>query len=391
MSQWSGEVERLVGDRTFLLLSLTSLISVTGVTLVSPALPAIADGLGVGQSQIGLVVTAFTLPTIFVLPVAGFVADNFGRRRVMSAGCLLFGIGGLLGYLANDLGLLLAGRVIQGVGYAGVMPLTVTLIGDLYEDNLESEAQGLRTSSIKVGSILWPVVGGALAAITWNTVFLAYLLFVPLALLLWVGVPDGDTDREDAAAYAQTLGHIAERPRIATYLSIGFVRFFLLYSFLTYLPLLLTSRFDIGSAAVGTYVALLGVGGIVSASTSGLFAERFRKMSTIVGALSLVGAASVVLLSVESFLVTIAAIVLVGLGESLVGPLHHSLVTQHVDADHRAGVVTLNSMTQNTGKTLAPVVVGSILFLGDLVWLYVAAGLAFVSALGYLLARRMLE
>lgn len=391
MDRWGEEVERLLQDRAFLLLGLTSFVSITGVTLISPALPAIADGLAVEESRIGLVVTAFTLPAIFILPLSGFVADNFGRRRIMSAGCLCIGLGGLVGYFAPGFGWLLAGRVLQGVGYAGVMPLTVTLIGDLYEGNEESEAQGLRTSSIKAGSVLWPVVGGALAAVAWNDVFLAYLLFVPLAGLLWVGLPTVATEQEGAAEYAQSLAHIAERPHVAMFLSIGFVRFFLLYAFLTYLPLLLTSRYAIGSGAVGPYVAVLGVGGMISATTSGLFDQRFRKTSTIVASFFLIGVASLVVLSVGHFVVAVVAVLLVGLAESLVGPLHHSLVTQHVDEEHRAGIVTLNSVIQNVGKTVAPVALGAVLFLGDHAWLYGAAALAFVGGAGLLLARRALE
>lgn len=387
MSQWSEEVTELLHDRVFFLLGVTSFLSVTGVSLVSPALPTISNALGVGDSQIGLVVTAYTLPAIFILPFSGFLADNFGRRRVMGIGCLFVGLGGLIAVLSNSFRLLLAGRVVQGVGYAGVMPLTVALLGDLYDSNKETEAQGLRASFNKVGGIVWPVAGGALAVLSWNHVFLAYLLFLPLAPILWYAVPRLDTDRETVADYTHSMAHIAEQPRIALALTIGFVRFFLKYSFFTYLPLLLTSRFSIGSAAVGRYMAALGVGGILSAALAGLFDERFRKTSTIIASILAIGIVSLIIAVTQSLVVTITAVALVGMADSLLGPMQKSLLTQHVEEVHRAGVVTLNSVVQNIGKTLAPVVIGAILFLDNIIWLYAVVVLSIASAIGIRLAR----
>lgn len=391
MGQWGEEVTELLHDREFILLGVTSFLSVTGVSLVSPALPTIANSLGVSDSQIGLVVTAYTLPAIFILPFSGFLADTIGRRRVMGAGSFFVGLGGLLAVLSNSFYVLLAGRVVQGVGYAGVMPLIVALLGDLYDDNKETEAQGLRSSFNKVGSILWPVLGGALAALSWNNVFLVYLLFFPLALLLWLDIPQLETDEETVAEYMRSLSHIVEQPRIAIYLSIGFVRFFLKYSFYTYLPLLLVTRFSVGSAAVGRYMAVLGVGGILSAATSGLFAAKFRKTSTIIASILAIGAVTLVIAVTRSLVVTLLAVALVGMADSLMGPLQKSLLTQNVQQAHRAGVVTMNSVVQNIGKTLAPVMIGAILFIDSLIWLYLVAALSFASALGFRVARSFVQ
>lgn len=391
MSQWYGEVRDLLYDPVFLLLGFTSFLAITGVSLLSPALPLIADSLSIAQSRIGLIVTAFTLPAIFVLPFTGFLADTFGRRSVMSTGCLLVGVGGLVGFLSTDFRLLLGSRVIQGIGYTGVMPMTVALLGDLYDGNEESEAQGLRTTFNKVGGIVWPVVGGALAAISWNFVFATYLLFIPLAGALWYGVPRLSTDDEDLSDYARSLAHIVERPRVAMYVSIGFVRFFVLYSFLTYLPLLLMARFEVGPASVGRYVAAIGVGGMITASASGLVAEKFEKTSAIIASFFVIGAIALVILETDSLILTLGAVVCYGLVDSIVGPLHKSLLTHSVDSDHRAGVVTFNSVLQSVGKTLAPLVVGTLFFLGEWIWLPVVAAMTLVSASVYFVARRALD
>jgi predicted MFS family arabinose efflux permease len=381
MGEWNADVHDLLDDRVFVLLALTSFLSITGVSMISPALPTIANTLEVSDSRIGLVVTAYTLPAIVILPFSGFAADNFGRRRIMSAGSFFVGLGGVIAILSNSFSWLLAGRVIQGVGYAGVMPLTVALLGDRYDDTKETEAQGLRTSFNKVGGILWPIVGGGLAALGWRNAFLTYLLFFPLSVLLWRRVPQSTTDDEALSEYAQSMAHVVERPRVVTYLAVGFVRFFLKYSFFTYLPLLFVARFSVGPATVGKYMAVLGVGGILSAASAGLFSERFRKIDTIIASILVIGAGTLVIVVADGLVVLLAAVALVGMADSLMGPLQKSLLTQNVDEAHRAGVVTTNSVVQNAGKTVAPAVIGALLFLDDLVWLYLVAALSFTSVL----------
>lgn len=391
MTRWSEEVTELLEDKEFLILAFTSFLSITGVSLISPALPTISQSLTVDQSRIGLVITAYTLPAIFILPFSGFLADNFGRKQVMTTGSLIIGIGGVIGFMSNDFRLLLAARVAQGIGYAGVMPLTVALLGDLYDNNMETEAQGMRSVFNRVGGILWPVVGGFLAAVSWNNVFVVYLLFFPLSIIIWRGIPRVNRHQEKATDYARSLTHIVERPRVAIYISIGFVRFFIKYSFFTYLPLLLVSRFSIGSTLVGQYMAVLSLGGLVSAATSGLFGEKFRKFNIIVITLFMTGVVTLSIAFSNYLITTLLAVALVGMADSLMGPLQKSLLTQSVDGDHRVGVVTLNSVSQNIAKTVAPVLTGSLLFLDDQVWLYIVVTVSFFSTLAYLLIRPVVQ
>jgi sugar phosphate permease len=94
-----------------------------------------------------------------------------------------------------------------------------------------------------------------------------------------------------------------------------------------------------------------------------------------------IGAGTLVIVVADGLVMLLAAVALVGMADSLMGPLQKSLLTQNVDEAHRAGVVTTNSVVQNAGKTVAPAVIGVLLFLDDLVWLYLVAALSFTSAL----------
>ncbi|MDY6766199.1 MAG: MFS transporter [Candidatus Nanohaloarchaea archaeon] len=161
MSVVPENAEDIVRDQRFYLPVLASVVSLSGISLLAPALPAIAGGLSLPDQQVGLLITSFTLPAVVILPFAGFLADRFGRNRVLGAGCVILGAAGFLTAFVDGLAMVLLLRAVQGGGYALVMPVTVAVLGDVYSAEQETAAQGLRTSINKVGKMGWLVLGGA--------------------------------------------------------------------------------------------------------------------------------------------------------------------------------------------------------------------------------------
>src|SRR6266540_275436 len=104
----------------------TSVASVMGVNLVYPVLPPMMQQLGVDQSAVGLVITVYTVPMIFVAPVAGAMADLHGRRAVLFGGMLLFGL----------------------AGAGALMPLTIVLLSDLLEGERETSGASRWSSTV---------------------------------------------------------------------------------------------------------------------------------------------------------------------------------------------------------------------------------------------------
>src|SRR3990172_12687905 len=80
----------------------SSLLMVMGSTLVYPVLPAIQESLNVPKAQIGWVISALTLPTIFTAPLVGLMADLRGRKVVLAGGLLLYGAAGSALAFIND-------------------------------------------------------------------------------------------------------------------------------------------------------------------------------------------------------------------------------------------------------------------------------------------------
>jgi MFS family permease len=111
----------------------SSLMGVMGVSLISPILPELRTVFEVSDAQIGLVITVYTLPGVFLTPFIGLIADRIGRRRVIIPLLFVFGFGGAGIAFARSFDAVLALRFLQGVGASALVTLAVTLIGDLYE------------------------------------------------------------------------------------------------------------------------------------------------------------------------------------------------------------------------------------------------------------------
>lgn len=180
----------LYSDPRLLTLALISFTGTFGANVASPALPSIVDGVGVSEARVGLVMTAYRLPHILLLPVFGVLADMYGRRMILVPSLVLFSTAGVAITVVDSFFAILALRLLQGVGGAAIVPLSITVIGDLWTGPSGSAAQGLRNSANGVGSIILPAIAGFLASVAWNFPFFLYAVGLPTLLLMHVFIPE---------------------------------------------------------------------------------------------------------------------------------------------------------------------------------------------------------
>lgn len=180
----------LLGDMRIATVLFIALIGTFASNVVAPVLPAIAQTFAVSSARIGLVMTAFTVPTIVFVPLTGVFADTYGRRPIVLPSLVVFGLAGVAIAAAPSFAVVLGLRAIQGAAFAGVMPLTVTILGDLHSGATGSTVQGLRVSTNGVSSMLTPAIAGFLVAIAWSYPFALYGLAFPAAAVAYVVLPE---------------------------------------------------------------------------------------------------------------------------------------------------------------------------------------------------------
>ena len=181
-----GDGASVLDDRTFRLLVLANVNGAIGAVVVSPVLESLTGPYGIDAARLGLMMSVFTAPSIVGIPVAGAIADRYGRKPVLLASLLLFGAGGSALAFTTNYTVVLALRAVQGVGYSGIIPVVIASIGDVYADAEETAAHGLRFSSSALSQAVFPVVAGGLAALSWRYPFLLFAVVFPIAGLVAV-------------------------------------------------------------------------------------------------------------------------------------------------------------------------------------------------------------
>ena len=165
-------------------LSLSMLFSSLGTSSANVALPALADAFGVSFQAVQWVVLAYLLAITTLIVSVGRLGDIVGRRRLLLAGIALFTAASVLCGLTPAFPLLVAVRVVQGIGAAIMMALTMAFVGEAVAKEKTGSAMGLIGTMSAIGTALGPSLGGALlAGPGWRAIF---LVNVPLGLLALV-------------------------------------------------------------------------------------------------------------------------------------------------------------------------------------------------------------
>ncbi len=163
---------------------LASAMAFLDATAVNVALPTIGAELGSSLSGLQWIVTGYTLALASLILLGGALGDRYGRRRVFLVGVVWFAATSLLCGLAPSTGLLVAARVLQGVGGALLTPGSLSLIQATFRPVDRARAIGLWSGLGGIAGLTGPFLGGFLVdAVSWRWVF---LINVPLAIVIVV-------------------------------------------------------------------------------------------------------------------------------------------------------------------------------------------------------------
>lgn len=284
-------------DRRRFAVALAGACAFANLYATQPLLPLLGDAFGAAPGEAGLTLTAGILSTALAAPLAGLLADGWGRKRVIVAAIFALALPTLLAGLADSLTTLLVWRFLQGLCLPFIFAVTVAYVGEEWEPKESAAVTGLYVAGTILGGFAGRLIAGfAAEAAGWRGAFFALALFdaaLGCAVAAWLPRETkfrrGDGLR---AALAAMTGHLRD-PRLRAAFAVGFCILFSLVSTFTYVSFRLADPpYDLGAAALGG-VFVVYLAGAAASPIAGRLAGRMdaRLVMALGGAIGVAGLA----------------------------------------------------------------------------------------------------
>ena len=159
--------------QALIVLAFSLLVISVGNTILNVALPTIQEELDASSSELQWIVDGYLLVYAGLLLAAGTLGDRFGRRRTLITGLVVFAIGSVLAALADSSSALIASRALMGVGAAGIMPTTLSILTNIFPEHERPKAIAIWSAVAGLGVAIGPLTGGWLIEhLDWRWIFL---------------------------------------------------------------------------------------------------------------------------------------------------------------------------------------------------------------------------
>jgi len=381
-------------------------------TVVSTAMPTVIATLG-GLAHYSWVFSAYLLTSTASVPIWGRLSDLYGRRRLYLAGVTVFLAGSALSGAAASMTQLIVFRTLQGLGAGAIIPLGMTIVGELYSVQERARTQALFSGVWGVASIAGPLVGGYITdALSWRWVFYLNLPFGVLAMAViaaaYPAAPPAAQARVDwpgaallfggvttllvalsdaapappawglAALALLTLLVLVERRAaepilpldlfanrvIASSLLVAFLVGTAMFGAIAFVPLFVQAVLGGSATEAGTTLTPLFLGWVLSSIAGARLSVRtgYRRVTTAGVALIAAGFLMLVMMRVDAgrqMLLAAALVLGCGMGLSMLALL---LAIQHGVERSRLGLATsLNQFSRSIGAAVGVAMMGAML------------------------------
>ncbi len=304
---------------TPILLLVAGAMTVMSSAAISPSLPEMSVVFQDEQDAEFLVRLVLTLPMLFIAifaPLAGIIIDKFGRKKLFVFSIILYGVTGVSGFFLDSLFEILVSRALFGIAVAGIMTTSIALIADYFEGARRDRIIGLQGAFSTFGGVMFLVVGGLLADLSWDTPFLIYLLaFVVLPFVMYfIYEPKISRTKETLKGKFVTVK--------ITYLiyPVAFLSMVTIFLTPVQIPFHLKQLTDASSTEVGIAIAI----SYLFAGVTSLFYKKIKSSQSFrnifIVTFLLMGSGYLIISFAENYLQVVSGLAIAGVGLGLLIP-----------------------------------------------------------------------
>ena len=327
---------------------------------LSPVLASIgAEFAGVSETLVQMIITLPSLLFIVFSPLSGFLMGYVNKKYIALCGLLCYLVGGLFPFFFNSsIWLLLTGSAIIGVGTGLLMPLINGFIVQYFEKDEQAGLMGLNATCTALGALAFIFMGGQLARFGWRFSYLAFLLVIPIIIIVLICLPNGEPQKFEVTddTEAKSKGQFEMNPYIFGLFIIGFVYFVTQNAYNTNSSAYVAEAVGAGAgvASVVTMANTLGgiVGGAMFKGINGKFRNQIETVTLLIIALGFF---------LAYFLPNLPSIIIgslmVGFGYALFNAGGTYLLAQNTRPDTNAFTVSVYLAFINIGAAISPMVV----------------------------------
>lgn len=332
-----------------------SMATVMAGAAISPALGVISQAFP--DASPTLIKLILTVPSLMIIPfsfVASYLTTKMTKRSIVLIGLIIYMIGGIGPQIASTIEVIIAFRLLLGIGVGLLMPLADSLINDYFIGKERTKMMGLNSAFSNFGGILTMLFAGWLATLSWQAPFNVYLLGVVIFILVFLYLPKGEIQKPPNNERKVKIPGIV-------YLY-GFAMGGIMlayYSVSTNMALFLEENNLGGAAIASTVVAFATVGGMITSLLLVQIEVTLKRYLMPVMLFSM-GIAFLTLAFTNSLTFVIISVTLIGFGQGSLFPFLTLKVLDVVKPYQADKAIAIVSSLIFVGQFTSPVILDSI-------------------------------
>ncbi|MBM7693400.1 ACDE family multidrug resistance protein [Peribacillus deserti] len=364
------------------------LIMTLGNSMLIPVLPILERRVNISPFQSSLIITSYSIASIFLIPVAGYLSDRIGRKRVIVPSLIIVMAGGLVSAwaswrMADPFWTIIVGRILQGVGAAGAAPIVMPLVGDLYKKEDEaSSCLGIIETSNTAGKVLSPILGSALAAWVWFLPFFSITIFSAISVIMvlfFIKAPKTmDKPKKITEFISNTKEIFKQEGRwLYTIFFIGCFAMFILFAVQFFLSQELETKYHAKGINKGLLLAIPLAFLCISSYITGRKIKGDKKLmkKLIYIGLMILSVSIAFTSQFDNLIILLAVTSIFGASIGLLLPTLDALITENIEKEERGTITSFYSSARFIGVAVGPPVMAFLLKNNPL-WGFIGSALA---------------
>lgn len=343
------------------ILSFTLLVMMLGYGMVLPIMPFYIEHFGAGGSELGWMMSTYSLMQLIFAPIWGVLSDRYGRKGILSIGIMGYAISLLFFGLATNFWMLFLARTLSGILSSATMPTAMAYIGDNTPEKERSGKMGQLGAMTGVGVVIGPLLGGLLST---NSLSFPFFIGAGLALIAFVLVitilPESRSQQSSSKQSGVSFGILREIfvGPIGILLLLIFVMSFGLTAFQGITGLYVIDKFAFDTRQVGSIWMVMGAtmiavqGAFTGPLTRRLGEPLLIRIGLVGGSLGFLGMTRAV-----DYLTSLLALGAFTAALALIGPALNAHISTYA-GERQGTIMGMNSAATSLGRVAGPLWAG---------------------------------